>query len=88
MSNKARPVDQLICAHCGKPGARIRHITRSYGKGETLLVIENVPTISCPSCGESYLTAQTLHEIERIKQQRKQLATTRPVAVAEFAQAA
>lgn len=46
---------------------RIRHITRSYGKGAELLIIENIPTISCPSCGETYMTADTLHEIERIK---------------------
>ena len=52
------------------------------------MVIENVPIISCPSCGESYLTAQTLHAIEQIKRKRQRLATTRPVAVAEFATAA
>jgi hypothetical protein len=34
------------------------------------------------------MTAQTLHEIERIKRERKSVATTRPVAVAEFAEAA
>jgi YgiT-type zinc finger domain-containing protein len=88
MSNDTQPEDSLICDNCGKPGARIRHLTRSYGKGDCLLVIENVPVISCPSCGESYLTARTLHEIERIKRERQQRATTRPVAVAEFADAA
>jgi YgiT-type zinc finger domain-containing protein len=60
-------------------------VTRSYGQGADLLVIENVPVISCPHCGESYLTAETLHEIERIKQDRKSVAITRPVAVASFA---
>lgn len=88
MADKTHETGQAICANCGKPGTRIRHLSRSYGKGDTLLVIENVPVISCPSCGESYLTAETLHEIERIKQQRKQLAPARPVAVAEFAEAA
>ena len=78
----------MVCDICGKPNARLRHITRSYGKGDHLLVIENVPVIGCPSCGESYLTARTLHEIERIKRERQQRATTRPVAVAEFAEAA
>jgi YgiT-type zinc finger domain-containing protein len=63
-------------------------VSRSYGKGDHLLVIENVPIISCPHCGESYLTAHTLHEIDRIKRERQQRATTRPVAVAEFAEAA
>ena len=75
----------MICDICGKEGARVRHVTRSYGKGENLLVIENVPVISCPHCGESYLTAETLHEIERIKLHRQNLATERSVSVAVFA---
>ncbi len=75
----------MICDICGTDGARIRHVTRSYGKGETLLVIENIPLVSCPNCGESYFTAETLHEIERIKLHRQSFANTRPVAIAEFA---
>ena len=76
---------ELVCDICGKAGARIRHVSRSYGKGKDLLVIENVPVISCPHSGESYLTAETLHELERIKVHRKGFAVERPVAVAEFA---
>ena len=76
----------MVCDLCGKEGARIRHVARSYGKGERLLVIENVPIISCPQCGESYLTAETLHELERIKLHRQEFAAKRQVAVAEFAQ--
>lgn len=75
----------MKCDICGESGAKIRHITRSYGKGDKLLVIENVPVISCPHCGESYLTAETLHEIERIKLHRKSWAKERNVAVAAFA---
>ena len=88
MSNNPQPDELRICDNCGKLGARIRYVSRSYGKGDQLLVIENVPIISCPSCGESYLTARTLHAIDRIKSERQQRATTRPVAVAEFAEAA
>jgi len=62
-------------------------VTRSYGKGANLLIIENVPVVVCPNCGESYLTAETLHEIERIKLHRKNLAKTRSVSVAEFVEA-
>jgi YgiT-type zinc finger domain-containing protein len=75
----------MICEICGKEGARIRKVTRSYGKGKNLLIIENVPVVSCPHCGESYVTAETLHEIERIKSPRKKLATERPVSIADFA---
>ncbi len=74
----------MICDICGKEGARIRQLTRSYGKGEELFVIENVPVISCPHCGESYLTAETLHEIERIKRHRHNMAIERSVPVANF----
>ena len=78
-------MNELICDICGKEGARIRRVSRSYGKGKELLVIENVPVISCPHCGESYLTAETLQELERIKLHRNSFAVERPVDVAEFA---
>jgi len=75
----------MVCDICGKEGARIRYVTRSYGKGDNLLVIEGIPLVSCPHCGESYFTAETLHEIERIKLHRQSFATKRQVAIAEFA---
>ena len=75
----------MICVICGKQGAKVRHVSRSFGEGADLLVIENVPVISCPHCGESYLAAETLHEIERIKLHRKTMAESRRVGVAEFA---
>ena len=74
----------MICDICGKEGAKIRRVARTYGKGDNLLVIENVPVVSCPHCGESYLTAETLHEIERIKLHRESFAVERPVEVAKF----
>ena len=75
----------MICEICGREGARIRRVARTYGKGKDLLVIENVPVVSCPHCGESYLTAETLHEIERIKLHRKSFAVERPIEIASFA---
>ena len=74
----------LSCDVCGKDAAHVRRITRSYGK-KNLLVIENVPIVNCPHCGESYLTAETMHEIERIKMHKKNFAVERPVPVANFA---
>jgi YgiT-type zinc finger domain-containing protein len=76
VSNKATKSQTMMCDICGNAGVRWRYISRSYGKGESLLVIERLLMLSCSHCGESYLTAQTLHEIERIK---------RSVAVAVFA---
>jgi YgiT-type zinc finger domain-containing protein len=74
----------MICDICGRKGARIRQVSRTYGKGKDLLVIENIPVVSCPHCGESYLTAETLHEIERLKLHRKSLAVERSVEFLSF----
>lgn len=75
----------MICDICGKEGARVRRVTRSYGRADNLLVIEDIPVVSCPHCGESYLTAETLHEIERIKLHRQSFSTERSIPVAVFA---
>jgi YgiT-type zinc finger domain-containing protein len=75
----------MICNICGQEGARVRRVTSTYGKGKDLLVIENVPIATCPHCGESDMTAQTLHEIERLELHRRSLAAERPVEVVGFA---
>jgi len=76
------------CVNCEAGKAQLKFVTRSYGKGENLLVIEEIPMWSCASCGESYFTAQTMHEIERIKALRKSVAKARSVPVASFERAA
>ena len=75
----------MICDICGQEGVQIRRISRSYGQGADLFVIENVPLASCSHCGESYFTAETLHELERIKLHRRAMAQERCIAVAAFA---
>lgn len=75
----------VTCDVCGFKKAQVRHISRTYGKGANLLVVENVPIVVCPRCGESYLAAETLHALERIKSHRRSLAKSRQVAVANFA---
>jgi len=73
------------CDNCGKADVIEKRITRVYGRGRNALVIENVPAIVCPHCRASYLEAKTLHEIERIKLNRKSFAKQKPVDVVAFA---
>lgn len=75
----------MMCDMCGEKSARIEYIARNYGKGGDLLIIENIPVVRCAHCGESYLTADTLHEIERIRLHKKEFSRKRAIAVAEFA---
>jgi YgiT-type zinc finger domain-containing protein len=59
-------------------------VTRSFGKGDRLLVIENIPYVFCPNCGERYFTAATLREIERIKVRRSAWIRRKPIPVVAF----
>ena len=77
-------MQSTTCDVCGKKGARVRRVTRSYARGKAEFLIRGIPVVSCPHCGENYLTAETLREIERIKLHRHQLAVEQPVAVAQY----
>lgn len=74
----------MRCDVCGEEAAKLRLVSRSYGSGDDLFVIESVPMVSCPSCGESYLTAETLHEIDRLKLNRHSLSEEKQVKVVNF----
>ena len=71
----------MRCENCGSEGARVLRVTRTSGSGDELLVIENVPVVSCSACGESYMTASTLHGLANLKSHAGDLARSRPVGV-------
>lgn len=78
----------MIGDNCGKKDVRTRRVTRSIGRGASTFLIENVPVVSYSSCGESYLTAETLKEIERIRLHWRQLTVEKKVPLARFEGAA
>ncbi len=78
----------MICVMCGKASAKIRRVTRSFGRGRSAFLIQGVPVVTCASCGESYLTAETLQEIERIRMHWRELSVDKKIPVAKFRGAA
>ncbi|HUF75435.1 MAG TPA: YgiT-type zinc finger protein [Longimicrobiales bacterium] len=74
----------MRCDNCGSPDARLLRVTRTFDSGPDMLVIENVPLVSCPKCGESYLTAETLHAIDGIRARSDRESVKRQVAVVTF----
>jgi YgiT-type zinc finger domain-containing protein len=74
----------MRCDNCGREGARERRVTRTYGEHADLLVIENVPVVTCPTCGASYMTAATLHHLEDLRDRGRGVAVARPVGVVQF----
>ena len=74
----------MTCDICGSKKAHLKKMTKSYGSGKKLFVVENIPTYHCSSCGENYLKSKTLHELERIKLHQNSLAKIRPIPVVHF----
>ncbi len=75
----------MLCDNCGRDGARQRFVTHTFGKGDNLLIVEEVPVISCQYCGESYMTLDTLRELERLKRDKRVNAIKKEVGVVTFA---
>ena len=74
----------MTCDVCGSEGAKTKHVSRAYGKGADMVVIDKVPTVVCPNCGASYLTAHTRHEVERIKLHKRNMKTQRLTPVVNY----
>lgn len=55
------------CPVCGGH-ATIKRVAKVFGQGSNLLVIEDIPVVVCHACHEQYITAQTLGEIERLRE--------------------
>jgi YgiT-type zinc finger domain-containing protein len=78
----------MKCELCGIQAAAIKKTTKSFGRGDNLVVIENIPIVHCSSCHESYLTADTVREIDRIRKNRRSLGKAKRVLVASFKKSA
>ena len=74
-------MNEINCPICGKP-SQIKRIAKAFGLGKDLLVIEDIPLIICRHCHEQYITAQTLHEIEHLRE--RQTHQTRMIRVENF----
>mgnify|MGYP003543335667 CR=1 FL=1 len=60
----------MKCELCGAQAAVRKKTTKSFGRGDNLVVIENIPIIHCSSCHESYVTADTARAMRVAKQLR------------------
>jgi YgiT-type zinc finger domain-containing protein len=72
------------CSFCRQVAAREVLRPQVFGHGKQLLVIEDVPTMVCDNCGETYFTGKTLDELERILGHQSELAVPRSVPVAQY----
>ena len=78
----------MRCDICGKNSAKVRRLTQTVGRGSSSFLVRNVPVVNCLSCGESYLTAETLKELDRMRLHWRALTKQEKVPVATFVGAA
>lgn len=60
-------MNEINCPVC-EAVAKMQYVTKAFGHGNNLLVIEDIPMIVCRVCHEQYITAKTLDEIEQLQQ--------------------
>lgn len=75
-------MNEIRCPVCGER-AEIKRIAKAFGRDKNLLVIENIPMIVCRICHEQYIAADTLHEIEKLRERQQHQA--RMIDVERFA---
>ena len=78
----------MKCEICGAEAIRIKKVAKCFGRGPTLVVIEDIPVLACGKCRESYVTADTALEIDRIRRNRSTAGRPKRVLVAKFKRSA
>ena len=60
-----RNLDSLLCPYCKfrTVACRVRSV---FWAGETLIIIENIPSQVCPTCQEKYYSESTLERIDAL----------------------
>ena len=74
-----------ICSFCGEKAAREVLRSRSFGRGRKLIVIEDIPTMECGNCHETYYTGETLKILDTLLSHPERITEVTEVPVAKFA---
>ena len=75
----------LTCSLCGAQTARLVRRPQLVGKGERLVMVNNVPMYSCRNCGHTYFTAEVARMLDQIRLHPDQHTKTKEISVAEYA---
>jgi uncharacterized protein with PIN domain len=79
-----RNVALTRCAYCSEIAAREVFFPQAYPHGEEMIVIENVPSMICDSCGQHYLMDSAWKFVNEVLKHPDQHTQKRMVKVATY----
>lgn len=74
----------IVCENCGVKSARVVKCPQVLGRGTKMMLVDNVPVITCRNCGESYMTGKTIHSLDKMRLKQNFKVEKRKIDVAEF----
>ncbi len=75
----------ITCDLCGARAARAVKRNKVFGKGRKMIVIENIPSISCQTCGRTYITRDVMLALDKIRTQSETMTVPKEVTYAKIA---
>lgn len=85
MNGKKTKSELMICDICGARDARVVKRNKVFGKGRKMIVIENIPFISCQTCGHTYITRDVMLTVDKIRTHSETMTVPKEVAYAKIA---
>ncbi|MBI1764360.1 MAG: YgiT-type zinc finger protein [Acidobacteria bacterium] len=74
----------IVCSLCGQQKAHQVTRPQFVGKGKDLVIVENVPMISCRNCGHDYFSLEVARKLDRIRTKPREQTAQKSFAVAEL----
>lgn len=74
----------IVCSLCGQQKAHQVSRPQFVGKGKDLVIVENVPMVSCRNCGHDYFPIEIARKLDRIRAKSTEETAQKSFAVAEL----
>lgn len=70
----------ILCDNCGAKAARVVKRPQVLGRGAKMILVDNLPIISCKNCSKNYMTSETIHHLNKVLMKQKKEKSERKVA--------
>lgn len=68
LTGESLPVDfGVVCDKCSTGILRPARIRTAFWHGDSLIVVQNIPAMVCPDCGEEYVADPTVVQLDRMR---------------------